>query len=90
VLSCKFVNLGISISLMNCKLTDFSALSLKLLLFMHLSITKSYSIDNEVNKCNPEESVSLWGSKPYAHNQQSIFFIRAAASNQHFVTSEVT
>jgi len=31
----------ISISLMNCKLTDFSAQTLKLLLFVHLFITKS-------------------------------------------------
>jgi len=34
--------MGISISLMNYKQTDFSALSLKLLLFMHIYITKSY------------------------------------------------
>ena len=30
----KFVDVGIFISLMNCKLTDFSALSLKLLLYI--------------------------------------------------------
>jgi len=40
VLPCKFVDVGISISLMNYKLTGFSALSLKLLLFVHLFITK--------------------------------------------------
>jgi len=41
-LPCKFVDVGISIFLMNCKLTDFSALGWKLLLFKHLLITKSY------------------------------------------------
>jgi len=35
-----FVDMGISISFMNCKLTDFSVLSLKLLLFTHLIIIK--------------------------------------------------
>ena len=39
VLPCKFVDVGISISLMNHKLTYFSVLSLKLLLLMHLYIT---------------------------------------------------
>jgi len=40
VLPCKFVDVGISISFMNCKLTDLSVLSLKLLLFTHLIIIK--------------------------------------------------
>jgi len=42
MLPCKFVDVDISISLMIHKLTDFSALSSKLLLFMHVYITKSY------------------------------------------------
>jgi len=33
-------DVGISISFMNCKLTDFSVLNLKLLLFTHLIIIK--------------------------------------------------
>jgi len=37
-----FVDEGVSISLMNRKLTDFSSLSLKLPLFGHLFFTKSY------------------------------------------------
>ena len=36
----EFVDEGISISLMNCKLTEFSDLSSKLLFFAHLVITK--------------------------------------------------
>ena len=56
---CKFVDVGIYISLMNCTLTDYSALSLKLLLFIHLFIAKSYRLNNEVNKRNPEKSASL-------------------------------
>jgi len=51
---------------MNYKLTDFSALSLKLLLFMHLYITNY--LNYEVNKYNPDKSVSLWRSTPYAQN----------------------
>ena len=27
-----------------------------------------YHVNNEVNKCNPEKSVSLWGSKSYAYS----------------------
>jgi len=41
-LPCNSVDVGMSISLMNCKLTDFSALSLKLLLLVYLFITKWY------------------------------------------------
>jgi len=48
---------------MNCKLTDFSALSLKLLLFTHLIIL-SNNINNEVNKRNPE--------KVYHYEDQSL------------------
>jgi len=54
------VDVGISISLMNYKLTDFSALSLKFLLFIaYISMLPNH-INNEVNKCNPEKNVSLW------------------------------
>jgi len=44
VLPCKFVDVGSSILLMNCKLTDFSVLSLKLLLVVHIFITKGHKL----------------------------------------------
>jgi len=47
-------------------------------------------MNNIDNKRKPEKSVSLWGSKPNALNQQSIFFIRPTGSHHEFKTSKVT
>jgi len=49
----------VSTSLINCKLTDFSALSLKLLLFILYTSLLPNHINNEVNKRKPDKSASL-------------------------------
>jgi len=61
------VDVGIFISLMNCKLIDVSALSLERPLFIRTSSSPNH-VKDEGSKRNPQKRVSLWGSKPNALN----------------------